>query len=74
MSSIEASLKKAELNIQWNDLHLAKVEQWLKANYDPVEPTTSTTEPTASSCKNKPFQFLFVILTIQALYFAFFDL
>ena len=79
MSSIEASLKKAELNIQWNQLNLVKVEQWLKAHYDPVGPITSTTEQTtteakSSSCNNKPFRFFFVILIILALCFGIFEL
>ena len=39
MSSIEDSLKNAELNIQWNDLHLENVISWLKEQY-PEKDTT----------------------------------
>ena len=33
LPSIQASISKAELNIQWNILHGKKVFQWLKENY-----------------------------------------
>ena len=33
LSSIQSSIKKAELNIQWNELHAEKVYQWLDENY-----------------------------------------
>ena len=32
-SSIQSSIKKAELNIRWNQLHAEKVYQWLDENY-----------------------------------------
>ena len=33
LSSIQSSINKAELNIQWNELHAEKVYQWLDENY-----------------------------------------
>ena len=33
LPSIQASVSKAELNIQWNILHSEKVIQWLKEHY-----------------------------------------
>ena len=32
-SSIQSSINKAELNIQWNELHAEKVYQWLDEIY-----------------------------------------
>ena len=46
ISAIEDSLKNAELNIQWNDLHLENVVQWLKEQYPETETTTTTPETT----------------------------
>ena len=46
MSAIEDSLKNAELNIQWNDLHLENVVKWLKEQYP--EPETTTKPETTS--------------------------
>jgi len=51
-NSIKASLKKVELNIQWNELHLQKVIQWLKAGYGStttISATTSTKFSTTAS-------------------------
>lgn len=51
-NSIKASLKKVELNIQWNELHLQKVIQWLKTGYGStttISATTSTTVSTTAS-------------------------
>ena len=33
LSSIQSSINKAELNIQWNELHAEKVYQWLDESY-----------------------------------------
>ena len=33
MSGIQDSISKAELNVQWNELHGGKVLQWLTENY-----------------------------------------
>ena len=49
MSAIEDSLKNAELNIQWNDLHLENVVQWLKEQYPETETTTPKTTPETTS-------------------------
>jgi hypothetical protein len=46
ISAIEDSLKNAELNIQWNDLHLENVVKWLKEQYPETETTTTTPETT----------------------------
>ena len=54
ISAIEDSLKNAELNIQWNDLHLENVVQWLKEQYPEQEtttiPTPETTTESSASC------------------------
>ena len=34
MSAIQESIRKAELNVQWNNLHGEKVLEWLKENYE----------------------------------------
>jgi hypothetical protein len=70
LSSIQSSINKAELNIQWNELHAEKVYQWLDENYGERETTTSTTtSTTASTSKSsstliKP-NFALLILTIN---------
>ena len=48
MSAIEDSLKNAELNIQWNDLHLENVVKWLKEQYPEQETTTIPTPDTTT--------------------------
>ena len=54
MLAIKDSLKNAELNIQWNDLHLENVVQWLKEQYPEQETTTTpipeTTTPSSAPC------------------------
>lgn len=48
ISAIEDSLKNAKLNIQWNDLHLENVVQWLKEQYPEQETTTIPTPETTT--------------------------
>ena len=33
MPAIQESIRKAELNVQWNNLHGEKVLEWLRENY-----------------------------------------
>ena len=65
MSSIQSSINKAELNIQWNELHAEKVYQWLNENYGEKSTTTSTTTTTSrsssTSIKNNIALLIFII-------------
>ena len=70
LSSIQSSIKKAELNIQWNELHAEKVYQWLNENYGEKSTTTSTTtSTTASTSKSSSTliktNFALLILTVN---------
>ena len=70
LSSIQSSINKAELNIQWNELHAEKVYQWLNENYGEKETTTSTTtSTTASTSKSSSTliktNFALLILTVN---------
>ena len=70
MPSIEVSLKKAELNIQWNELHLDHVISWLRNRYP--RPLETTTKPSAvGTIKSSPIVgfAVFLCLTIFQLIF-----
>lgn len=47
LSTIKDSLNTAELNIQWNELHLQNVVFWLENKYSPI-PDTTTEDPNTS--------------------------
>ena len=66
LSSIQSSINKAELNIQWNELHAEKVYIWLNENYGEKSTTTSTTASTPeSSCTSIKTNIALLILTIN---------
>ena len=54
MAAIEDSLKNAKLNIQWNDLHLENVVEWLKEQYPEQETTTTPTPETTTTPSSAP--------------------
>ena len=66
LSSIQSSINKAELNIQWNESHAEKVYIWLNENYGEKSTTTSTTASTPeSSCTSIKTNIALLILTIN---------
>ena len=48
LSAIQESIIKAELNVQWNDLHGEKVLEWLIENYGQKDTTTAAATTTTA--------------------------